>query len=63
MAGPAVVVTDGEVFAWMSFGGQAGFASALRGRDTPSWMPVFGRLLSEDERWEIVTYLRSEQLR
>jgi mono/diheme cytochrome c family protein len=61
VSGAASTTTHGELFAWISYGGQAGFASALRGRDTPSWMPVFGRLLTEDERWELVTYLRSQQ--
>ena len=63
--GEAVVgatnTTDGELYAWITYGGQAGFASALRGRDTTSWMPPFGRLLTEEERWELVMFIRAEQ--
>lgn len=61
VTGNVASVSDGEAFAWVSFGGQAGFASALRGRESPSWMPTFGKLLSEQERWEVVSYLRSIQ--
>lgn len=53
--------TDGEIYAWITYGGQAGFASALRDRPTTSWMPQFINLLSEEERWELVALIRSEQ--
>lgn len=53
--------SDGEVYAWITYGGQAGFASALRDRPSTSWMPQFGRLLTEQERWELVMLIRSEQ--
>ena len=53
--------TDGEIYAWITYGGQAGFALALRDRPTSSWMPMFGRLLTEDERWELVMLIRQEQ--
>ncbi len=55
--------TDGEIYAWIAYGGQAGFASALRDRPTTSWMPQFINLLSEDERWELVALIRAEQAR
>ena len=55
--------TDGEIYAWIAYGGQAGFASALRDRPTTSWMPQFIDLLSEEERWELVMLIRSEQNR
>ena len=55
--------TDGEIYAWISYGGQAGFASALRDRPTTSWMPQFINLLSEEERWELVMFIRAEQAR
>lgn len=57
----AYTATDGEVFAWITYGGQPGFASALRDRPSSSWMPQFGRLLTEQERWELVMYIRSHQ--
>ena len=55
--------TDGEIYAWIAYGGQAGFASALRDRPTTSWMPQFINLLSEEERWELVALIRAEQAR
>ena len=55
--------TDGEIYAWIAYGGQAGFASALRDRPTTSWMPQFINLLSEEERWELVALIRAEQSR
>ena len=55
--------TDGEIYAWIAYGGQAGFASALRDRPTTSWMPQFINLLSEEERWELVMLIRAEQAR
>ena len=55
--------TDGEIYAWIAYGGQAGFASALRDRPTSSWMPQFINLLSEEERWELVALIRAEQAR
>ncbi len=55
--------TDGEIYAWIAYGGQAGFASALRDRPTSSWMPQFINLLSEEERWELVMLIRAEQNR
>ncbi len=55
--------TDGEIYAWIAYGGQAGFASALRDRPTTSWMPQFINLLSEEERWELVALIRAEQNR
>ena len=55
--------TDGEIYAWIAYGGQAGFASALRDRPTSSWMPQFINLLSEEERWELVMLIRAEQAR
>ena len=56
-------ITDGEIYAWIAYGGQAGFASALRDRPTTSWMPQFINLLSEEERWELVALIRAEQAR
>jgi len=51
--------TDGELFAFVSNGGRQGQAAFLRGRESTSPMPLFRRLLTEDERWTLVQYLRS----
>ena len=61
LEGAAPAATDGEVFGWISFGGQPGLAAGLIGLSSPSWMPPFNKLLTEDERWEVVMYLRSKQ--
>ena len=51
--------TDGEVFAFISRGGRQGFAAIIRGLKSASPMPEFGLLLTEEERWTLVLYLRS----
>ena len=52
--------TDGELFGFISGGGRQGLASILRGRESASPMPEFRRLLTEEERWHLVQYLRSQ---
>ena len=51
---------EGELFAFISRGGRQGFASIERGRASRSPMPEFRKLLTEEERWALVTYLRSQ---
>ena len=51
--------TDGEIFAFITGGGRQGLAAILRGRTSASPMPEFGKLLTEEERWTLVQYLRS----
>ena len=51
--------TDGELFGFLTGGGRQGLALRLRGIEPTSPMPEFGRLLTEEERWAIVQYLRS----
>ena len=50
--------TEGELFGFISGGGRQGQASILSGRPTRSPMPEFQRLLTEEERWQLVLYLR-----
>ena len=50
--------TDGELFGFISGGGRQGLASILSGRQTRSPMPEFQRLLTEEERWQLVLYMR-----
>ena len=50
--------TNGELFGFISGGGRQGQASILRGRPTSSPMPEFQFLLTEEERWQLVLYLR-----
>ena len=52
--------TDGELFGFISRGGRQGLAASQRGRESGSPMPEFLRLLTEEERWALVLYLRSQ---
>ena len=51
--------TDGDLFAYISLGGRQGAAARIRDRRSTSPMPEFGLLLSEEERWALVQFLRS----
>lgn len=51
--------TDGELFGFISGGGRQGLAFSLRGRDSTSPMPEFKKLLSEEDRWALVQFLRA----
>ena len=52
--------TDGELFAFVTEGGRQGFALVEAGRETKSPMPPFGKLLTEEQRWHLVIFLRSQ---
>ncbi len=54
-----VSATDGELFGYISLGGRQGLSARLRDRETTSPMPEFMKLLSEDERWTLVQFLRT----
>ena len=54
-----VSATDGELFGYISLGGRQGLSARLRDRETTSPMPEFMKLLTEDERWTLVQYLRT----
>lgn len=51
---------DGELFGFITAGGRQGLAARLRGRESSSPMPEFRRLLTEEERWALVQYLRAK---
>ena len=52
--------TSGELFAFISRGGRQGLAAIERDRESQSPMPEFQRLLTAEERWMLVMYLRSQ---
>ena len=52
--------SDGEIFAFISRGGRQGYALIEAGQESRSPMPEFLYLLSEDDRWALVQYLRSQ---
>ena len=53
-------LSDGEIFGYITWGGRPGLAAAARGKISSAIMPQFGRLLTEEDRWELVWYLRQE---
>ena len=55
---PTRVSTDGEIFGFILGGGRQGLSARLRGRESGSPMPEFRLLLTEDERWALVQFLR-----
>ena len=52
------VLSDGEIFSYITWGGRAGLAAEVRGKESPAIMPKFISLLSEEERWDLVWFLR-----
>ncbi|MDA1188272.1 MAG: cytochrome c [Chloroflexi bacterium] len=60
MRGPASTATEGSVFAWISFGGQPGFAMAMIDRESPTVMPQFYQLMTDEEIWTLVMYLKQQ---
>ena len=51
-------LTDGEIFAYITWGGRAGLAAADRDKESPAIMPQYTKLLTVEERWELVQYIR-----
>ncbi len=51
-------LTDGEIFGYITWGGRAGLAAASREKPSSAIMPQFTKLLTEEERWELVKYIR-----
>lgn len=52
------VLSDGEIFSYITWGGRAGLAAEARGKESPAIMPKFIKLLNEEERWHLVWFLR-----
>jgi len=48
----------GEIFAFISEGGRQGYAFTSLGRESNSPMPPFRTLLSQEDRWALVIFLR-----
>jgi mono/diheme cytochrome c family protein len=59
-AGLTVDSTDGELFGFISEGGRQGQAAYRRDRPSASPMPFFRSLMTEEDRWALVLYIRSE---
>ena len=52
--------TDGEIFAFIGEGGRQGYALTSVGQPSTSPMPQFKFLLTDDERWMLVKFLRGQ---
>tara|TARA_Y100000590_G_scaffold284476_1_gene320112 strand:+ start:58405 stop:59058 length:654 start_codon:yes stop_codon:yes gene_type:complete len=63
LGGSSVDATEGEIFAWISYGSRTGFALEMAGQPNPTVMPTFNKLLTEDERWHLVKYIMAKQNR
>ena len=61
MDGDGSTATEGELFAWISFGSRTGFALAMVDQPNPTVMPVFRSLLTEEDRWHLVQYIFGKQ--
>ena len=57
----AVASTDGEIFAFISYGGRQGFVAWERGCVSASPMPAFQYLLTDEEKWALVNFIRTNQ--
>lgn len=57
-AEPTRNATNGELFAFIGLGGRQGASARLRDSESLSPMPEFRRLLTEEERWMLVEFLR-----
>ena len=65
--------SDGEIYGIISFGGNTGFSVRVPKLDDPTYdndrcvgqaacpMPEFRKLLTEQERWDVVAYIRQQQ--
>ena len=59
--GAAGTGTEGEVFAWITYGSRTGFTLAMIDQPNPTVMPVFRSLMTEEDRWHLVQYILGEQ--
>ena len=55
----ATTANDGLLFAYISWGGSQGASARFRGRASASPMPEFRLLLTEQERWALLQFLRA----
>ena len=73
MTSPTADRSDGEIYGIISFGGNTGFTVRVPKLDDPTYdndrcvgqaacpMPEFRKLLTEQERWDVVAFLRERQ--
>jgi len=56
-----VAASDDELLSFIGWGGRIGFFSAQAGAPSLSTMPIFNKLLTQEEKWKLVYYLRDLQ--
>ena len=73
MTSPTADRSDGEIYGIISFGGNTGFSVRVPKLDDPTYdqdrcvgqaacpMPEFRKLLTAQERWDVVAFLREQQ--
>lgn len=62
VTGPATAMaSDAELKGFISLGGRIAYFVGENRWDSPSAMPVFGKLLTDEEQWQLVHYLRTIQ--
>ena len=61
LAGPVTQGgSEGDIFGFISHGGRQGFFTAQVGVESPSPMPNFNKLLTEEDRWMLALYVLRE---
>ena len=62
ITGPATAMaSDKELKAFIGLGGRIAYYSGGNKYESPSAMPMFDKLLTDEEQWQLVHYLRSLQ--
>ncbi|MDA0988368.1 MAG: cytochrome c [Chloroflexi bacterium] len=62
ITGPATsAASDADLLSFIGGGGRIGFFSMRAGAPSPSAMPIFNKLLTKEEQWKLVHYLRDLQ--
>ena len=62
ITGPATVAaSDAELLSFIGGGGRIGFFSIQAGAPSPSTMPIFKKLMTQEEQWQLVHYIRDLQ--
>ena len=57
----AMNASEGELFAWITYGSRTAFELAMVDQPNPTVMPAFRTLLTEEERWHLVSYILGRQ--
>ena len=53
--------SDQEILDFIGYGGRVGYFAAQGGAESPSPMPTFNKLLTPEEQWDLVGYVRDLQ--